>query len=444
MMDRRKCLSGSKKEKFKEKMRFFKLFLLLNFLLFTSVLMAQPRLQKVQLMAVPDHSDALYKCGEKVKMKLMAFHCGMALNGAVVKYHVSKDLMEPHIESSVELNGNEATIDVGTLKEPGYLRVKAYLEKDGKSYSVLSTVGFDTHRLEPTVTMPKDFMAFWEEGIKMLQKTALDAQMELLEERCTKSVDVYHISYKNIGGSRMYGMLTVPKAPGKYPAILRFPGAGVGEKGGDIAHAERGVIVLELGIHGIPVNYGGNIYEDLGNGPLKNYPEQNMDNRDTYYYKRVYLGCVKGIEFLLSLPQCNGNIGTFGGSQGGALSIVTSALDKRVKADVAYFPALSDMEGYCHNRAGGWPHIFKNEANRTKEIINTIRYYDVANFARIMETPVHFLYGYNDITCAPTTTRSTYNAINSPKELIIGENIGHWTYPDQMETLWNWIIKKLK
>ena len=83
-------------------------------------------------------------------------------------------------------------------------------------------------------------------------------------------------------------------------------------------------------------------------------------------------------------------------------------------------------------------------APRTKEIINTIRYYDVANFARIMETPVHFLYGYNDITCAPTTTRSIYNAIKSPKELVIGENIGHWTYPDQMESLWNWIIKRLQ
>ncbi len=426
-----------------EKMRFFKLFLLLNFLLFTSVLMAQPRLQKVQLMAVPDHSDALYKCGEKVKMKLMAFHCGMALNGAVVKYHVSKDLMEPHIESSVELNGNEATIDVGTLKEPGYLRVKAYLEKDGKSYSVLSTVGFDTHRLEPTVTMPKDFMAFWEEGIKMLQKTALDAQMELLEERCTKSVDVYHISYKNIGGSRMYGMLTVPKAPGKYPAILRFPGAGVGEKGGDIAHAERGVIVLELGIHGIPVNLKGSIYNDLGNGVLLNYPTDGLEDKYTYFYRRVYLGAVKGVDFLLSLPCCNGKIGTFGGSQGGALSIVTSALDSRVAATVAYFPALCDLEGYTHGRAGGWPHMFKNGANCTPQKLESARYYDVANFARTLKAPVYYAFGYNDITCAPTTTRSTYNVITAPKQLIIGENIGHWTYPEQMNALWDWIIDEL-
>ena len=257
-------------------------------------------------------------------------------------------------------------------------------------------------------------------------------------------MQVYHISYGNINGSKMYGMLTMPAKEGKYPAILRFPGAGIGEKGGDIAHAAKGAIILELGIHGIPVNLKGSIYSDLGSGVLANYYADAVGNKDTYYYKRVYLGCVKGIDFLLSLPQCNGNIGTLGGSQGGALSIVTSALDKRIKAAVAYFPALCDMEGYTHGRAGGWPHLFKNEGNRTKEILETARYYDVANFARVLETPIYYLYGYNDITCAPTTTRSTYNVIKSEKQLIIGENIGHWTYPEQMDKLWDWIINKLK
>jgi hypothetical protein len=47
------------------------------------------------------------------------------------------------------------------------------------------------------------------------------------------------------------------------------------------------------------------------------------------------------------------------GSQGGALSIVTAALDSRVRGLAAYYPALSDVTGYLHNRAGGWPHMFR-------------------------------------------------------------------------------------
>ncbi len=404
----------------------------------------QPRQQKVQIILVPDSSNAVYETGEKATVKVMALHQGVALENATIHYEISEDLMPAHNKDSIKLNGREATINLGTMKKPGYLRMRATCTIDGKTYSAMSTVGFSPEKLKPTVKMPDDFHQFWSSNLEKLQNIDLKPTMELLPHKCTKDVKVYHISYRNINGTKMYGILTMPAKEGKYPAILRFPGAGIGEKGGDITHAAQGAIILEMGIHGIAVNLPSSVYSDLGNGLLADYPSINLGNRDTYYYKRVYLGCVKGIDFLLSLPQCNGNIGTFGGSQGGALSIVTSALDKRIKASVAYFPAICDVEGYCNGRAGGWPHTFKLESNRTKEKIEMMRYYDVANFARNLTNPIHFLYGYNDITCAPTSTRSTYNIITAPKQLIIGENIGHWTYPDQMETLWNWIIGKLQ
>ena len=404
----------------------------------------QPRQQKVQIILVPDSSNAVYETGEKATVKVMALHQGVALENATIHYEISEDLMPAHNKDSIKLNGREATINLGTMKKPGYLRMRATCTIDGKTYSAMSTVGFSPEKLKPTVKMPDDFHQFWSSNLEKLQNIDLKPTMELLPHKCTKDVKVYHISYRNINGTKMYGILTMPAKEGKYPAILRFPGAGIGEKGGDITHAAQGAIILEMGIHGIAVNLPSSVYSDLGNGLLADYPSINLGNRETYYYKRVYLGCVKGIDFLLSLPQCNGNIGTFGGSQGGALSIVTSALDKRIKASVAYFPAICDVEGYCNGRAGGWPHTFKLESNRTKEKIEMMRYYDVANFARNLTNPIHFLYGYNDITCAPTSTRSTYNVITAPKQLIIGENIGHWTYPDQMETLWNWIIGKLQ
>ncbi len=157
----------------------------------------------------------------------------------------------------------------------------------------MATVGFDAHLIKPTVTLPDGFTGFWEKQVEAARKTALKPMMTLLPERCTDKVNVYHISYGNIGGSKMYGILTMPSAEGKYPAILRFPGAGVGEKGGDIAHAEQGVIVLELGIHGIPVNLDGDVYADLNRGALASYPTYNIDNKYSYFYKRVYVGCVE-------------------------------------------------------------------------------------------------------------------------------------------------------
>lgn len=406
---------------------------------------AQPRATKVQLILVPDHADALYTSGEDAKFKITALDCGMPLTKGTIKWEVSEDLMRVHKTDSIKLNGtNEAKISIGTMKKFGYLRLKASIVKDGKTYSSIATVGYNTDQLVPTVQKPNDFDAFWAKQVEAVRKVELKPIMTLLPDRCTDKVNVYHISYGNINGTRMYGILTMPAAEGKYPAILRFPGAGVGEKGGDIAHAQQGAIVLELGIHGIPVNLSGNIYSELSKGALASYYTYNIDNKYSFYYKRVYLGCVRGVDFLLSLPQCNGRIGTLGGSQGGALSIVTSALDNRVIATATYFPALCDLEGYTHHQAGGWPHVFKNKENCTPEKLNTARYYDVANFARCLKAPVCYIFGYNDLTCAPTTTRATYNVITAPKKLIIGENIGHWLYPEQTAELWNWLIEQLK
>lgn len=401
--------------------------------------------QKVELLLIPDSPNALYRTGEQARMKVIALDCGVAIYDATVSYEISEDLMPVHEKNSVKLKGPEATIKIGTMRKPGFLRVKAKIEHQGKSYSATSTVGFSPEKLVPSTQMPKDFDQFWSENLDKLAKVKLNPTMELLPERCTEKVNSYLVSYGNVNNTRMYGILTVPKAEGKYPAILRLPGAGVHAIGGDTKHAEQGAIVLELGIHGIPVNFDGEVYAALNrSAALRSYATINIDDRDMYYYRRVFLGCVKGVDYLLSLPQCDGNVGTLGGSQGGLLSIVVSRLHPKVKASAIYFPAFCDQEGYINGRAGGWPHTFKSEDNRIEKIIEAQRYYDAANFARGLKAPVFYAFGYNDITCAPTTTYSTYNIINAPKQLWVSPNTGHWLPTEHVVKMWDWIIDELK
>ena len=273
--------------------------------------------------------------------------------------------------------------------------------------------------------------------------------MTLLPERCTESVNVYHVNLQNYKvGTRLYGILCVPKKEGKYPALLQVPGAGIRSYSGDIANAEKGVITFQIGIHGIPVDMDASVYNNLAAGALANYWNINLDDKDRYYYKRVYLGCVRANDFLTSLPQYDGrNLGVIGGSQGGALSIITAALDPRVKCLAVFYPALSDVTGYLKGRAGGWPHLFapNNLAfNNTKEKINTAGYYDVVNFARQLKVPGIYTLGFNDETCPPTSMFAAYNVIGAPKELFIVPETGHWTFPEQREKLNGWIINKLE
>ena len=90
------------------------------------------------------------------------------------------------------------------------------------------------------------------------------------------------------------------------------------------------MVVLEIGIHGIPVNQDREIYSALQSGSLAGYATMGLESRNTFYYKRVYMGCLRAIDYLCSLDSVDENrIAVYGGSQGGMLSIVTAALDSR-------------------------------------------------------------------------------------------------------------------
>jgi cephalosporin-C deacetylase len=416
--------------------------------LLVSTLFAQPAQTLIEVNVAPDRGDWIYKAGEKVKFNLSVTKNNIPVQHISVRYEAGPEMMPPVTRGNLVLKNGTAVINGGTLKEPGFLRCKVVAIYEGKEYVGLATAAFDPESIRPTTNEPGDFMQFWENAKAANAKIPMDAKMRLLPERCTEKVNVYEVSIQNYKiGSRLYGILSVPKGEGKYPAILRVPGAGVRPYNGDIANAERGVITLEIGIHGIPVTMDASVYENIRAAALDGYQNFNLDDRDRYYYKRVYLGCLRAVDFIFSLPEFDGsNIVVMGGSQGGALSIVTAALDSRIKGLVAFYPALADLTGYLHNRAGGWPHLF-NEANlafnNLPRKIETSKYYDVVNFARHLKVPGFYSWGFNDVTCPPTSTYSAYNVITAPKTLYLAEETGHWTYPEQWSKATTFALKLL-
>jgi cephalosporin-C deacetylase-like acetyl esterase len=256
------------------------------------------------------------------------------------------------------------------------------------------------------------------------------------------------VSLQNIGNARVYGILSVPRNPGKYPAILQVPGAGIRPYQPDPELIDKDLIVLSIGIHGIPVNLDPSVYKDLENGALKGYFFFNNHHRDRFYYKRVYAGCVRAVDFIFSLPAFDGvNLGVSGNSQGGALSIVTAALDPRVKCIGVIHPALCDLTGYLYGRAGGWPHVFSPASAwyaDQPEVRTAMAYYDVVNFARQLRQPGWYTWGYNDESCPPTSMHAAYNAINASKQLALYPETGHWFYPEQRSRMNAWLLENLK
>lgn len=421
-----------------------RLFLLLFFILSLCLQgISQPARQLVQVIVTPDKSDWTYEKGEQAQFQIMVLKNNVPLDGIDVKYRISPELMDAWEEKTVTLKKGVATVKAKRFNDAGFLRCQASVEVDGKTYSSYSTAGFSPEQIKPTTTLPSDFEQFWDGAKADLAKTPINPVLTLMPERCTDKVDVYHVSIDNIKG-KIYGILCKPKAEGKYPAILHVPGAGIRPYYGDVRSAEKGIITFQIGIHGIPVNLEQKVYDNLGSGALNGYQVANMDDKDNYYYKRVYLGCVRAVDFIESLDCFNGqDIAVTGGSQGGALSIITAALDSRIDYLAAFYPALSDLTGYLHGRAGGWPHMFKDNFTNKPQKIETSKYYDVVNFARFVKVPGWYSWGYNDNVCPPTSMHAAYNVIPGSKELHLFQETQHWTFPEQQELKNNWLFKKL-
>lgn len=403
---------------------------------------AQPKRELVNIVISPNHADWKYNIGDRAIFKIMVYKNNV-LMAVDIKYIIRQERVAIIDQGNVKSKNGLVVVSAASLETPGFLRCFANVEIDGKTYSNFATVGYDVDKIEPTTSLPDDFIEFWDKGKQELAEIPIEPIFKLLPDQCTDKVDVYEVSINNIYG-KIYGILCKPKKKGKFPAILHVPGAGVRPHNGDIVSAAKGFITLRIGIHGISVTLDPQVYKDLRYGALRKYYFSNLDNKDNYYYKRVYLGCIRAVDLIYSLDEFDGNnIAVTGGSQGGALSIITAGLDSRISYLAASFPALSDLTGYLENRAGGWPGMFQTKEAQIDNHIETSKYYDVVNFARFVKAPGWYTWGFNDLTCPPTSTYAAFNTINAEKELHLFQDTGHWAYPEQNELRYRWLYNKL-
>ncbi len=409
---------------------------------------AQPTIPFIKVEVRPDHTDWLYSCGEKPQFAVEVTTCSNApVENVEVRYEVSEDMLPPLAKGKMVLRDGKTVIKGYTMRKPGFLRCRIWATVDGKTYEECATAGFDVDKIKATTTMPDDFEQFWRKALAENEQIELLPQLTLLPEHSTSKVDVYLAKFQNFRqGSYIYGTMCVPKQrTGKCPAILIVPGAGCRARTGYMEEAEKGVVTLEVGIHGIPTTmFGSTLYKEMYRSTLYRYWLHSIDDKDNYVYKRIFLGCARAIDFLAQLDFVDAErIAVTGGSQGGALTIVTSYLNPRVKFAAAIYPAMCDLTGHLHNQGNAWPYIFTNKSLATPQRLETAKYYDVVNFARLMRQPIFFTFGYNDMVVCPTSMYAGYNAVTSPKELMPVPQSRHYTYPEQKEARSKWLLERL-
>lgn len=408
---------------------------------------AQIRGYNIQVSVVPDHQDWTYKVGETAAFRISVTKSATPLAGAVIDYEAGPEMYQDVKKTAVVLKDGTLTVK-GKMTKPGFYRVDVKTTIGGKEYKGACAAAFSPKQLKPTTVNPADFDQFWQNAISEARHTDLNPTKRLLPERCTKDVNVYEVSFQNVRwGSRTYGILCEPVKPGKYPALLRVPGAGVRPYGGDIYTASKGAVTLEIGIHGIPVTMQQSVYDDLGQGALNGYWEFGMDNRDKSYYKHVVLGCIRALDYIEQYTPWNGKeLGVTGSSQGGFLSLATAGLDRRITFYAPVHAALCDHTASLKGVACGWPHYFYwNKGKGMEKQIETSRYYDGVNFARRITNAQTgwFSFGYNDDVVPPTTAWATYNIVKGPKSITPYQQTAHFWYQEQWDEWENWLLTQM-
>lgn len=404
----------------------------------------------VTIRLTPDRADWTYRCKSDVRLELQVIRHNVAIPHVTVGYTWGYEQRPALTKDSLRIDKTgKTTLTLRGADVPGFMTFTANVRIDGEQYTNYINLAFDPLRIQPTTTLPEDFMSWWQAELKKAEQVPLLPVFKHEPGMSNGKADVYMVHFQNHkAGSYIYGMLTVPKTPGRHAAVVEYPGAGIHKfQSGNMAWADSDIVCLQIGIHGIPLDMEAEVYQNLTNGGMANYAYLGLEHRDNYYYRRVFLGAAKAVDFLKSLDYVDSTrIGVYGGSQGGLLSLVVAALKPEVRCVSAAYPAMCETAGSRYERAEGWPRLFVwRKGTDTPQIRDVVRYFDAVNFARFVTQDIQFIQGYNDHVCMPTTTFSAYNVIPKGRKILLTPyDCSHWLYPEQHAARRQWMCRMLR
>ena len=379
-------------------------------------------------------SEPFFKTGEKVILTGEVFDDG-------------KPAVDQNV--SVTLTSNTKTVKrIGKVKAgkpftfeytpdaPGWLSLRIYaLDEKGKHITFKTKrygrtiskscyggygVMIEPEKLTAAKAEPADFDEFWNKV-----KTELAAvPMKVIEKKQipNKKADLFNVKIACAGEKPVSGCLSLPKnaKPKSLPAMLYFHGAGVSSASTSTARAVQGFIYFDVNAHGIENCMPAKYYGDLRNNFYlpKNkigYPHWGKENRDTFYFKGMYMRVMRALEYVKSLPEWDGkHLIVSGGSQGGAQVLAAAGLDKDITLARCEVPAMCDHSGCLAGHMSGWPKLYKatqdGKPDKT-EVAECAGYFDGVHFAKRVKCPIYFSTGGFDFTCPPSSVYKAYNNV---------------------------------
>jgi len=273
------------------------------------------------------------------------------------------------------------------LKAPGMYRCELDLTHGGKMLKQkVWNFCYDFANWKPVCARPADFDAFWQKTLAELDTVPVDLKKAVISEDSKSTL--YKVNFAVLNGKRCYAWLRVPKAVGKLPGRLMCPSSGVNNLP---APRTSGYVDMVIAIHGYDVDKSDFPKKPPFPWPGTRYHNFGLERKEKYFYRDVYARCARAVDVLKSLSQVDPKrIVVSGGSQGGGLSIVTAALRPEVALCTPGASGMCRFDWTVKYGVGTWPlnrdDIPKGQT--LEQMLETLSYFDVANFAGQVKCPI--------------------------------------------------------
>ena len=282
----------------------------------------------------------------------------------------------------------------------------------------------------PPLTRRTDFDAFWGETIARAKSVPLNPERTKYDYP-SPYVSVYSIQYNGFDETRIHGWYLVPDfvSKDKLPCLIHYHGF-TGSRGNPADFMQwvmMGMAVVSVdcrdqsGLTGNSAQYS--------DGYTQNVVCKGILNKEEYYFRAVYMDCLKAIDFTCAQSEVDRErIVIEGGSQGGALTMAVCALDPRPYLALADVPSNSNLEKRVEGAHGSFSSVMeylKLYPQHTEKAFETLSYFDTMNLASRIQCRVLASVGLKDNTCPAKLYFATYNRIAGPKEIRIYPFNGH-------------------
>lgn len=281
---------------------------------------------------------------------------------------------------------------------------------------------------------PADFDAFWAATLAAAREFPLDARFEPLKTRLA-TVDVEDVTFNGFGGQPIKGWLLRPAgATGPLPAIVEYVGYGGGRglPHERLLYASAGYVHLIMDTRGQGSAW--QVGDTPDDGPSGNshpgFATRGVQDRDTYYYRRLYTDAVRAVETVRAHPLVDpARVLVAGGSQGGGTAIAAAGLVGDLAGVITDVPFMQHIR-HATEMTDGYPYkeiaeFCKVHRDKVEQVFGTISYVDGVNFAARATASALYSVALMDEICPPSTVFASFNHYAGPKEIEVYPYNGH-------------------